>query len=86
MPYRRALVINRYQVEKVLQGDFGGKEMLVAQWGILDKTIVAEARMRVGQTVELTLERFDDHPELKPERQIVDIDEIDLPWFYAVPK
>ncbi len=60
--------------------------MLVAQWGILDKTVVAEARTRVGQAVDLTLERFDDHPELKPERQIVDLDQLDLPWFYAVSK
>ena len=86
VPYRRALVVNRYQVEKVLQGDFGGKEMLVAQWGILDKTVVAEAKMRAGQNVELTLEKLDDHPELKGERQIVDVEGLELPWFYAVAK
>lgn len=86
VPYRRALVVNRYQVEKVLQGGFGGEEILVAQWGILDKAVVSEAKIRVGQSIELTLESLDDHPELKHERQIVDIERIELPWFYAVSK
>lgn len=86
VPYRRALVVNRFQVEKVLQGDFSGREILVAQWGILDKTVVPEARLRVGQNQELTLENLDDHPELKGERQIVDVEGLELPWFYAVAK
>jgi len=86
VPYRRALIVNRYQVEKVLQGKFDGKEILVAQWGVLDKTVIAEARMRAGQNVELTLEKLDDHPELKGERQIIDIESLDLPWFYSVAK
>lgn len=86
VPYRRALIVNRYQVDKVLQGSFSGQEILVAQWGILDKIIVPDAKIRVGQNVELTLEDMDDHPELKPERQIVDIERLELPWFYAVGK
>ncbi|MBI3865080.1 MAG: LamG domain-containing protein [Planctomycetia bacterium] len=86
VPYRRALIVNRYRVEKVLQGEFDGRELLVAQWGILDKAVVADAKFRAGQTIELTLESFDDHPELQSERQIVDVESLDLPWFYAVGK
>jgi hypothetical protein len=86
VPYRRALVINRYQVEKVLQGELNGREILVAQWGILDKTVVPDAKVRVGQNVDLTLEKLDDHPELKGERQIVDVERLDLPWFYGMSR
>jgi hypothetical protein len=85
-PYRRALVVNRYQVEKILHGSFAGRELLAAQWGVLDKNVIADANPRVGQTVELTLESFDEHPELQAERQIVDVESLDLPWFYAVGK
>jgi hypothetical protein len=86
VPYRRALVVNRYQVEKVLQGTVPGRDLLVAQWGVLDKNVVADGKPRVGQTIELTLESFDDHPELQSERQIVEVEALDLPWFYAVGK
>jgi Concanavalin A-like lectin/glucanases superfamily len=86
VPYRRALIINRYKVEKVLAGSLERPEILVAQWGILDKSVVPDAKIRAGQTAELTLEIFDEHPELKSERQIVDIEGLDLPWFYAVSK
>jgi hypothetical protein len=86
VPYRRALVVNRYHVEKVLRGSFEGRELLVAQWGVLDKNVIADAKPRIGQTVELMLESFDDHPELKSERQIVDVESLELPWFYAVGK
>ncbi|MBS0264733.1 MAG: LamG domain-containing protein, partial [Planctomycetes bacterium] len=86
VPYRRALVVNRYQVDKVLQGTLEPRDLLVAQWGILDKLVIAEAKLKVGQIVELTLEEFDDHPELQSERQILEVDALDLPWFYAVGK
>ncbi|HVW00739.1 MAG TPA: LamG-like jellyroll fold domain-containing protein, partial [Planctomycetaceae bacterium] len=83
VPYRRALVLNRFQVEKVLQGKFEGSEVVVGQWGILDKEVVPAAQLRVGQTLDLTVEPFDLHPELKSERQIVELDKLDAPWFYA---
>lgn len=86
VPYRRALVVNRYHVEKVLQGNFEGYELLVAQWGVLDKNVITDAKPRIGQAIELTLESFDDHPELQSERQIVDVESLELPWFYAVGK
>lgn len=86
VPYRRALVVNRYLVEKILQGTFEGRELLVAQWGVLDKNVMADAKPRVGQTIELTLESFDDHPELQSERQVVEVESLELPWFYSVGK
>jgi hypothetical protein len=83
VPYRRALVLNRFQVEKVLQGKFDGKEVIVGQWGILDKDVIAAAQLRAGQSIDLTVEPFDQHPELKSERQIAELDKLEAPWFYA---
>lgn len=84
VPYRRALVVNRFRIDKMIQGQIDGREILVASWGILDKTVMKDAKIRVGQVLELTLENFEDHPELRSERQVVDVEGLDLPWFYAV--
>jgi hypothetical protein len=86
VPYRRAIVVNRYRIEKIIEGKIEDREILVAQWGILDKAAVKETKLRVGQSVELLLEGFEDHPELKSERQIVDVEGLDLPWYYAIGK
>ncbi len=84
VPYRRALIVHRFLVERVETGVLNDAEILVAQWGILDKNVVAESRLRTGQSVDLTIERFDEHPELRSERQFNDIETIDLPLYYQV--
>lgn len=84
LPYRNALVMHRYQVERVEQGQLEEKEVLIAHWGIRNGAIVPEARMRVGESSTYTLERLEDHRELKGERQIVDGSWGDLPLFYDV--
>lgn len=84
VPYRRALVVNRYRVDRVLSGVFEHQEILVAQWAILDRTVVLPDQVRTGQTLELTIEDFDQHPELKSERQVADVEGLELPWYYAI--
>ena len=83
-PYRRALVIHRYRVEQVLGGHFDDSGLLVAHWAILDGRVLPEARVAAGASVDLTLERFVDHAELTSERQLLDVEGIDLPLFYDV--
>ena len=66
-PYRNALVVNEYEVEKVLKGAYAGKTIRVAQWGMLDLKPTPLAAQEPGASVKLVLENFADHDELVPE-------------------
>lgn len=83
--YSRALVVNRYRVAKVQQGSYPEKEILVAQWAVLDRTVLPETSDFVpGKTVEIRVEKFDDHPELEGERLMMDMFDPDLEIYYQV--
>ena len=71
-PYRDALVVNEYQVEKLLQTGrdwrFAGKvepgaKVRIAQWGLLDGIKTTLAEVKAGDACRLTLEAFANHPE-----------------------
>jgi hypothetical protein len=84
-PYRHALVVNTYDVVKVVDGDYKTSRILVAQWAIRDARVLDEARQRtIGSTSRLTLERYDAHPELEGERLIAGGNLPDLPLYYDV--
>jgi hypothetical protein len=82
--YRRALVVNTYSVDKVLQGEYQQERVLVAEWAILDREIIKKYSFP-AVTEQLNLEKFDDHPELEGERQMMDIFEPDLEMYYRLP-
>lgn len=81
--YRRALVVNAYKVEKVVGGRYEGKDILVAQWAILDGKVLPVS-WRVGQVCRLTLESMDDHPQLESERLVMGFGRPGLPMYYEV--
>lgn len=83
-PYRRALALNRYDVEKVLQGTCAEKQLLAAHWAILDAKVLDNARREKSRVYRMTLEAFDDHPELEGERLLMESDEFLLPRYYIV--
>ncbi|HUT58161.1 MAG TPA: hypothetical protein VNA25_09970 [Phycisphaerae bacterium] len=66
-PYRNALVVNEYSVEKVLKGTYAGKTIRVVQWGMLNLKPTPLAAQEPGTSVKLVLETFIDHDELVPE-------------------
>ena len=83
--YRRALVVNSYAVDKVLQGEYGQSRILVAEWAILDRNIV-KSYQAPAQPEQLVLEKFADHPQLEGERQMMDVFEPDLEMYYRLPQ
>jgi len=86
-PYRNALVVNVYDIVKVVQGEYKAPRVLVAQWAIRDARVLDEARQRsVGSTSRLTLERYDAHPELEGERVIAASGAPELPLYYDVAR
>lgn len=82
--YRRALVVNTYSVDKVLDGEYRQEKILVAEWAILDREIIKEYSFP-AKPERLFLEKFDHHPELEGERQMMDIFEPDLEMYYRLP-
>ena len=83
-PYRNALVVNRYEILNVLEGQPAGREIVVAEWAIRDARVLGEARKSLGQVHRLTVERYEAHPELEGERLIQGSEVSNLPLYYDV--
>lgn len=86
-PYRRALAVSHYRIEETITGTCSNREVMVAQWAILDGQTLNSAQHQKGEKgrkYRLRLEPFSDHPELEGERLIMDSDRFDLPLYYDV--
>lgn len=84
LPYRHALSVNVYEVTGVVEGDYDGGPLLLAQWVIRDGAVLADARRASGLVARLTIERYAAHPELEGERLVQGPDLPDRPLFYEV--
>ena len=82
--YRRALVVNSYKVDRVLSGEYQPERILVAEWAILDRTVI-KAYQEPAVSEKLVVERFAEHPQLEGERQMMDVFEPDLEMYYRLP-
>jgi hypothetical protein len=85
-PYRRALLVNGYEVIRVISGSYRQKKIMAAHWVIDEGQVLTEAKREKGKIYRMVLERFDEHPELEGERLIMDSDEFKLPLFYELRK
>lgn len=81
-PYRRALVVNEYEVLHVAQGVVEHDRILVAHWGIMDDRVLDDAEREPGQTYRMTVEYFDDRPELEGEWVAMETGDLLLPLYY----
>lgn len=82
LPYRRALVVNAYEVVRTIGGRYAGPKILVAEWAIRDGRVLPDTRKATGTIYKLTLEPYDAHPELEGERLILNPAHPDLPIYY----
>jgi len=83
-PYRRALVVQGYEVESEHSGPSDTEKILIAHWAILDCEPITGIPENMGSAYRLTVERFEDHPELEPERLVMDTQDFESPLFYDV--
>jgi hypothetical protein len=83
-PYRRALLVNGYEVVRVISGFYRHKKIMAAHWVIEDGRVLEDAKREKGKTYRMILERFDDHQELEGERLIMDSDEFKLTLHYEL--
>lgn len=83
-PYRRALLVNGYEVVSVISGSYSQKKIMAAHWVIEDGRVLTDAKREKGKIYRMVLEHYDDHPELEGERLIMDSDEFKLPLFFEL--
>jgi len=84
--YRRSIVRNLYRIDKVIDGKApSDREIVVTEWAILDRKPLARA-VKVGDTVRLTLEPFNQHPELKSDWVQDDLSVFDAAVFHRVER
>ncbi len=62
-PYREALAVHEYEVERVLEGELEARVVRVAQWSILDGQALEPAVAEAGR--RLVLEPFAENPQLE---------------------
>lgn len=65
LPHRSALVVYKYHVEKVLDGQTEGPDLFVAHWAVLDGKEQPVSRLDVGTVRELHLEPYEQNPQVK---------------------
>ncbi|MCB1226010.1 MAG: hypothetical protein KDK99_09400 [Verrucomicrobiales bacterium] len=84
-PYTRAMIAQVFEVEQVLQGSYAEPRILVRRWAMMDLRLT-QVPQEVGDSIELTLEPVEDHPELQNERTLDDTTAFDLqPWYDLAP-
>ena len=83
-PYRRALLVNGYEIVRVVSGSYHRKKIMAAHWVIEDGRVRKDAKREEGKTYRMVLESYDDHPELEGERLVMDSDEFKLPLYYEL--
>jgi hypothetical protein len=83
-PYRRALLVNGYEVVRIISGSYRQQKIMAAHWVIEDGQVLKDAIREKGKTYRMVLERYDDHPELEGERLVMDSDEFKLPLYYEL--
>jgi hypothetical protein len=85
MLYPQTLVAFEYQLRESPTERFGASTFLVAHWGTLNGSVQKDVRdLRVGCTYPLTLERFEDHPQLSTVKFVTNAESFDIPLFYDV--
>lgn len=81
-PYTSSLVVYIYDVEKVSEGEFTEKRILVKHWAMLGQKPVDGMPREIGKSYDLMLERESGHLNLKGERVMDDTTAFDMePWF-----
>ncbi len=82
LPYDRALVANKYVVEKVLEGSMPDENILAAHWVIRDGQRLPGAAREEGRSYTMYLQDYQQRSDLEGERLAKDVDDLLLPLYY----
>ena len=83
-PYKQGLLAMDYEIVELIEGAYEHSTLVVAHWIIRDGDIINDAERPPSETYHLTLELYDDHPELEGQRLVMDTKEFALPLYYDI--
>ena len=83
-PYRAGLLVNTYSIERVVEGSYDEARIIAAHWVIRDGEMLQNAERGEGQVYRMTLDLYDDHPELEGQRLVMDSDDFSLDLYYDI--
>jgi hypothetical protein len=82
-PYTRSLSVYAYSVVETLEGEYNDDTLYVAHWCVLDAKQLAFKDAGLGKVYELTLEPFEENPQLESENLSDSIvEDFALPLYY----
>ncbi len=84
-PYRQALVVYAYEVERVTEGAYRPTKLLVAHWGLVQGKTRDIGKTK-GESYTLTVAPLDAQRELEGERVIMDMPGERLAVYYEVSR
>lgn len=83
-PYNSALVINEYEVVKLVSGTYVPNRIRIAHWVILDGQTQRIAQMPLGTVARIVAEPMPSQPQLEGQYVADTLDvNLDLPLYYA---
>lgn len=80
-PYTRSLTVAKYRVDHVLAGEWKQPAIKVLHWMIMDGKRLPIADRKLGEAVEVKVERYSDHPQLESCRRDEFEDDIDADFY-----
>jgi hypothetical protein len=84
-PYRRAMMVNEYTIDKVVSGKLDAKKVRVSQWVILAQQTDDVAQLAIGEKVNLVLAPLAACKQLEGENSSDTLPEdFDAPQFFAI--
>jgi hypothetical protein len=84
-PLQSLLVVSKYRVREVVQGELESQEILVLEWAILNGDPPPAAEAKPGERVRLVLEHVEHNPQLGSYRSANDFEPPDQrAHYYAV--
>ena len=81
--YPDCLLITKFQVSRPVSGRLSEKRLLLAVWGFRNRKDAFGAKLRVGERLRVQMIPFEDAGEITTVRQADDLDEFELPLYWA---
>ena len=81
--YKHVTRFIRYEVDRVVEGKLDGRSIVIGHWSVRDREFTEAAKYREGQRLRITCQTLSDQDEVTMARTIDDIEDLDLPRYWA---
>jgi hypothetical protein len=81
--YKHVSRFIRYRVDRVVSGDYDGREIIVGHWATRDRRFTEAARYKVGDRFVLTCEPYGEQDEITLAQTIDTLEDIESDRWWA---